>query len=222
MKKLILFSFLLMNVSVNANQDIMPRGQSPEEVNSWVEKYQKLHNEAVVGNNQSAKLKIAKITFACANAYDRSVIQACAEEDVGPREEGLELLISAADSGYVPAQIYYSRSVPPGIDMQNQLELDEYSSRRSTYLEEAISKGNGQAMFLHAYTVRQVRPASLVEQTKAQDAYVHASAALKCGYRDENVYPLLNYLIESFDIDIAQAKQKTKEIVKQFCRGEGG
>lgn len=218
---LITISLLLLCTPLIAEQGNIGRGLAPDKAISWINQYDNFYEKATNSGNKAAQFKVVQIIDLCWTAVDESVSQSCQDTKVEPAHEGLSMLIALADSGFVPAQIYFSRSVPVAYDLHDAVALDQYKSLRDAYIASAVAEGSGEAMFLLASDIRRVSPRSLVTQEQALEAYSYASAAVKCGYTHGNAYGLLNFIVEKFEVEVAQAKEKTAQLVEQYC-DEGG
>ncbi len=215
--QLVIILLLTASFSITASQENIGKGKSPSEVISWTEQYENLHNKATISNNKSAKFKVVQLIDICAFHYDSSVQKSCEKNGVGSLPESLDLLIALAESGFVPAQIYYSKSLPKVYDISNESEILEYETLRQSYLEDAVSKGSGEAMFLLARNVRRINPNSVGAYEQAMEAYSYASASIQCGYSNINSYGLLNNIVEKYEIKVADARELTTQLVDQYC-----
>lgn len=113
----------------------------------------------------------------------------CERAKVYTPEKAYRNLVRLADSGYVPAQLYFARTmVPVG---------DDFAARRNGYIDAAMASGSGEAMLLRARDIQsQVR----LKERPIEDlelAYDLAVTAIECGYAHPNAHSVVSDLARS-------------------------
>lgn len=151
-----------------------------------------------------------------------SITQSCHEAGVASADEGLEWLLSLADGGYTPAQIYYVKTIPPSYSFANPHDMEEYKSKRSEYLKQSYWNGSGEGLFLLASELRSaLRSGEQISVEDAKESYALTMAALRCGYSDSKIERLQNLIIDKTGVNPAETAERADEIFEHACtKGE--
>lgn len=199
----------------HANRTVQTQDRATELLISTIETDETLSEEA---KHSFIKSEIDRSNESLKSAS--KIVHVCDKLEVESGAQGLSWLLDLAESGYLPALLFYVNNPPPTMDVENPDELQFYEIQREAFINEALAQGSGEAMFLEAMIIRSSSrglAGAPLTLTEAEEGYSFASAALKCGYEHPNVYGLLNYFIEEFGVDPQRTSTRTDEIVSQYC-----